>query len=301
MFKTVLIGFTYFTISPKQCYLVCFKHVFWTINMQSNFTTYLFVPATRLDRVAKAFDSGADAIIIDLEDAVEGVGKSEARQALIEADKIFKQSYWLRINSASTPDYGHDVAMVQGLCHVQGLLLPKAESALSVTALHQATSLPIIAAIETAKGVLSIADIATANGLFAMTYGCLDLAKSLGMTIGTPSAQVVLDKIRTDLLLHSSVCNLSAPIETIFADFHDDLGVATFAKYAQNFGFGGQLLIHPKQVMPIKQATRPDEKMLDFAKKVIDLHQRTGQAVFCVEGKMVDKPVIEWARRMLDD
>lgn len=268
--------------------------------MQIVFTTYLFVPATRLERVQKAWASGTDCVIIDLEDAVSLEQKFAARQALMAFDRDCERPYWLRINAPHTTDYASDVDLLRQLHHACGVLLPKVESALSVMALHQATNLPIIAVIETAKGVLNVGEIAAATGLFAMTYGCLDLAKSLGVALATPSAAVVFDKIRTELLFHSVANGLSAPIETIFMDFHDEQGVANFAKYAQNFGFGGQLLIHPKQVMPVRQATTPDEQTLDFAQQVLDMYQATGQVVFSVQGKMVDLPVIDWAKRTLN-
>ncbi|MFA9486003.1 MULTISPECIES: CoA ester lyase [unclassified Moraxella] len=263
------------------------------------FSTYLFVPATRLDRVAKAMDSGATHIIIDLEDAVESSHKAKVRANLKDFDRQSNRSYWLRINAAHTYDYAHDIELLNDLNHVQGVLLPKAESALSVTAVHQATSLPIIAVIETAKGVLNIPQIATATGLFAMTYGCLDLSKSLGLLPKTPSAKVVFDKIRTELLLHSVANQLSAPIETIFADFHDGQGVERFARYAKEFGFGGQLLIHPNQVIPVQRATAPSDEVMNFAKKVLATHKETGRAVFSVQGEMVDLPVIDWAKKLL--
>ncbi|MCP3896918.1 CoA ester lyase [Moraxella sp.] len=268
--------------------------------MNNPFKTYLFVPATRLDRASKALDGDADHVIIDLEDAVETWNKDVVRSSLKEFDKTISQPYWLRINAAHTADYAHDVAMIQTLDHVAGVLLPKAESALSITALHQATNLPIIGVIETAKGVLNIDSMATATGLMAMTYGCLDLAKSLAMTLGTPASKAVLDRIRTDLLLHSAVNELNAPIETIYADFNDDDGVGKFAKFAKDFGFGGQLVIHPKQIAPIRYATAHDDAMIDFAKVVLDHHEATGEAVFSVQGKMVDLPVIEWARGILE-
>lgn len=268
--------------------------------MNNAFKTYLFVPATRLDRASKALDGDADHVIIDLEDAVEACNKYAVRSSLQEFDKAINQSYWLRINAAHTADYAHDVAMIQTLDHVVGVLLPKAESALSITALHQATNLPIIAVIETAKGVLNIDSMATATGLMAMTYGCLDLARSLGMTLDTPASKVVLDRIRADLLLHSAVNELNAPIETIFADFNDDDGVGKFAKFAKDFGFDGQLVIHPKQITPIRRATAHDDAMLGFAKAVLDHHEATGEAVFSVQGRMVDLPVIEWARGVLE-
>lgn len=267
--------------------------------INNTFAVYLFVPATRLDRASKALDGESDHVIIDLEDAVEPCRKDAVRCLLKEFDKTVQKPYWLRINAAHTADYTYDVAMIQTLNHVVGVVLPKTESALSITALHQTINLPIIAAIETAKGVLSIDSIATATGLFAMTYGCLDLMKGLGTTLGTPAADMILGRVRTDLLLHSAVNKLHAPIETVFVDFHDDAGVATSAKFAKDFGFGGQLVIHPKQIAPIRCATACNEEILAFAKAVLDHHEATGEAVFAMQGKMVDLPVIEWANQIL--
>ncbi|MDO4451069.1 MAG: CoA ester lyase [Moraxella sp.] len=257
--------------------------------------TFLFVPATRLDRVAKAVASGADNIIIDLEDAVMDADKDELYHALGEFamswdwqafDKI-----WLRIVGVRHQDFAGDVRLLH--LPFYGVVLPKVQSASDVATLSALTDRPILAVVECAKGVLAIPQIAGA-GVWAMSYGCLDLATSLGVIIGTPSAQVLFDRVRTELLLHSVANKLHSPIESIYPDFRDDVGLTAYVKHWQEFGFGGQLLIHPKQVATV-QALSFDEKRLAFAQKIATHHDTTGEVVFAIDGVMVDLPLITWA------
>ncbi|MDO4699408.1 MAG: CoA ester lyase [Moraxella sp.] len=265
-------------------------------NVQQQKSSYLFVPADRLDRVAKAVDSGADNVIIDLEDAVIGQSKEQLYQSLSD----FCQSWdwqafdkiWLRINGVFHPDFAGDVALVQRLL-IYGVVLPKVRHADDVLTLKQHTNKPVIAMVECAKGVLNIAHIAKA-GVWAMSYGCLDLAVSAGVAVGTPSARLFFDRVRTDLLLHSLANDISPPIETIYADIGDETGFGQNVQAWQDLGFGGQLLIHPKQVAIIKQMG-VDKDKLAFAKKVVAHYKQTRQAVFSIDGQMVDMPVIRWA------
>ena len=97
-----------------------------------------------------------------------------------------------------------------------------------------------------------------------------------------------------ELLLYSSANELALPIETIYADIGDDVGFEQNVQAWQDFGFGGQLLIHPKQVAIIKQMDK-DKGKLAFAKKVVAYYEQTRQAVFAIDGQMVDMPVIRWA------
>ena len=265
-------------------------------NVEQQKSSYLFVPASRLDRVAKAVDSGADNVIIDLEDAVIGQDKTALYQALIRFfgawdwqafDKI-----WLRINSVSHPDFAGDVALVEQLA-IYGVVLPKVRHADDVLTLKGQTNKPVIAMIECAKGVLNVGHIAK-SGVYALSYGCLDLATSLGVALHSPSAKLLFERVKMELLLYSSANELALPIETIYADIGDDVGFEQNVQAWQDFGFGGQLLIHPKQVAIIKQMDK-DKGKLAFAKKVVAYYEQTRQAVFAIDGQMVDMPVIRWA------
>lgn len=140
--------------------------------------TWLFVPATRIDRVAKAFASGADAVIVDLEDAVAQVDKAQARVALkayydAEHDAKSYRPIWLRINQASSAEFVKDLALCQQLPKLAGVLLAKAEQPADIERVYQEAGLPVIALIENAMGLYRIEAMAKASGLLAFSYGFL--------------------------------------------------------------------------------------------------------------------------------
>ena len=192
----------------------------------SNIKTWLFVPATRIDRVAKAFASGADAVIVDLEDAVADVDKVQARTSIKSYyDSEDYQPIWIRINQAHSNYFVEDLELCQQMPNLAGLILPKAEQAVDIEQLHHATGLPIIALIETALGLYQIDRLVKASGLLAFSYGFLDLCNDLQVQVGTASADIIANQIRYQLLLTSKVHNLLAPIDTVYTDFHDDKGL----------------------------------------------------------------------------
>ena len=261
--------------------------------------TYLFVPATRPERISKAFSSGADAVIVDLEDSVDHGSKESARKAILEHDKSHAQAVWLRINSADTKEYLEDIEVAKHLKNLLGVVLPKVEFSTDITKLNQTVNRKIIAVIETAKGMLNISDIAQAKGLCSLSFGCLDLANDLGMRAGSEEANLIYNRLRTDLLLHSTINNLLPPIETIYPAFNDHEGLKDFTKRWNNLGFGGMLCIHPTQVATIHETLRPSEEELNFAKQVCQYHEKSGSAAFKIDGKMVDMPVIKASKLLL--
>lgn len=258
----------------------------------------LFVTATRLERVAKAAATGVQMVAIDLEDAVEKSQKQAVREQLLAFDQAYQGEYWLRVNADQ--ELASDIKLLGSLTRVKGVLLPKCQNRTQVEYVSQATDLPVIAVIETAIGVQNIADIATAKGLVAMTFGCLDLMQSFGVRLGSVAAGVMFDRIRGDLLLHSLVNGLNPPIETIFVDFADEIGMQNAVRHWLDFGFGGQLLIHPKQVA-IANAVIDGHQQRQFASQIWQTYQKTGQAVFAIDGKMVDLPLIIWAANLLGE
>lgn len=263
-------------------------------------TLYLFVPAIRLDRVAKAVATGADVVIIDLEDAVAHDQKDDVRAKLIEFDAISIHRYWLRINASHQSDYMDDLQCVSKLNKVDGIVLPKCQNPEQVESLHQATGLPVIAVVETPIGVANIAKIATAKGLYAMSFGCLDLLHSHGVRMGSQAAEVLFDKIRSDLLVHSLANGARPPIDAVFVDFEDDQGLIACVRHWVDFGFGGQMAIHPKQIAVMQQALPVSDDERIFANKILAEYQRTGDVVFAIDGRMVDLPLILWAKAVLD-
>ncbi len=271
------------------------------INRFTNTKTWLFVPATRIDRVAKAFASGADAVIVDLEDAVADVDKAEARKALRSYyDSEDYQPIWVRINQAGSEDFEEDLKMCQQMPQLAGLILPKADRASDIEKVHNATGLPIIALIETALGLYQIDSMAKAAGLLAFSYGFLDLCNDLQVQVGTAAADIIANQIRYQLLLNSKAHNLLAPIDTVYTDFDDEKGLSQRVQLWSQMGMSGMLCIHPKQVAVVQQSLQPTDAEIEFAKQVVEAYQRSGQAVFKIDGNMVDAPVIERCRQLLN-
>ncbi|MGO2506667.1 MAG: HpcH/HpaI aldolase/citrate lyase family protein [Psychrobacter alimentarius] len=270
----------------------------------ANHNTWLFVPATRLDRIEKAFASGAAAVIVDLEDAVAQEGKAQAREALKnyyddQNEKHTYQPIWLRINRAGTEAFFEDLALCQQMPKLAGVLLAKAEQAGDIEHVYQFTGLPVIALIESATGLYQIDSMAKATGLAAFSYGFLDLCNDLRVQVGTPSADLIANQIRYQFIVVSKVHKLAPPIDTIYPDFNDEAGLRTRVQLWSQMGMSGMLCIHPKQVAIVQQALQPTDKALEFAKRVIEEYERSGQAVFKIEGEMVDAPVIERCRQLL--
>ena len=267
----------------------------------SNIKTWLFVPATRIDRVAKAFASGADAVIVDLEDAVADVDKIQARTSIKNYyDSKDYQPIWVRINQAGSTDFEEDLKMCQQMPNLAGLILPKAEQSADIEQLHHATGLPIIALIETARGLYQIDSIAKASGLLAFSYGFLDLCNDLRVQVNTSAADIVANQIRYQLVLTSKVHELAAPIDTVYPDFNDEVGLNARVQLWSQMGMLGMLCIHPKQVAVVQRALKPTESELSFAQRVVEEYERSGQAVFEIDGQMVDAPVIARCRQLLD-
>ena len=266
----------------------------------SNIKTWLFVPATRIDRVKKAFASGTDAVIVDLEDAVAEANKVQARKDLqVYYNSQDYQPIWVRINKAGSEEFFKDVVLCQQMPNLAGVLLAKAEQASDIENAHNMTGLPVIALIETALGLYQIDSMAKSAGLLAFSYGFLDLCNDLQVHVGTAAADVIANQIRYQLLLTSKVHQLLAPIDTVYTDFNDGKGLGQRVQLWSQMGMSGMLCIHPKQVATVKQSLQPTDADIEFARRVIEEYERSGQAVFKIAGQMVDAPVIERCRQLL--
>lgn len=266
--------------------------------------TWLFVPATRIDRIEKAFASGAEAVIVDLEDAVASADKAQAREALkaYYDDQNETQNYqpiWLRINRAGTEAFLEDIVLCQQMPKLAGVLLAKAEQAADIAHFHQCTGLPVIALIESATGLYQVDSMAKAAGLATFSYGFLDLCNDLKVQVGTPAADIIANQIRYQLILTSAVHKLAPPIDTVYSDFNDEGGLHARVQLWSQMGMSGMLCIHPKQVAIVHQSLRPTECEWQFAKLVVAEYERSGQAVFKIDGEMVDAPVIARCRQLL--
>ncbi|MBV6273545.1 CoA ester lyase [Alcaligenaceae bacterium CGII-47] len=267
--------------------------------MSEQLRSALFVPATRSDRFAKALASGADAVIIDLEDAVEHEAKERARAELSNFSMTHPAaSFLVRINDGATAWFEEDLALCRELPNVVGIVLPKTESAEQVYAVVGAGK-RVIPLIETARGVQVLDEIASVQGVRRLSFGLLDLMLDLGVTPDTESAAIVLNQVRFQLLLRSRMHGLGAPLDSIYPDFSDPVGLGVAARQACDMGFCGMLCIHPRQIEVIHQAFLPSDQDLDWAQRVMAQVERSGTVAFKQDGRMVDLPVIERARRIV--
>lgn len=260
--------------------------------------TALFVPATRPERIPKALASGADAVIVDLEDAVAQEQKVSARDNL---DVFLTDNpdarVLVRLNSAGHPQQAEDIQLCARHAGVVGVLLPKAENAAQV-AQAAACGKPVWPIVESAKGVYHLAEMAEAHGVERLSFGVLDLGLDLGLSNGTPAAGRMLDQARYAILLHSARAGLAAPLESVFPELDNPDGLRRRVNEARDMGFGGLLCIHPAQIEVVHQALMPASEELEWARRVVAAAE-SGEGVFVVDGQMVDAPVIGQARRVL--
>ena len=260
--------------------------------------TALFVPATRPERIPKALATGADAVIVDFEDAVAENLKREARENLntfLTANPGAR--VLVRVNAAGHAQQAEDLKLCAAHAGVAGVLLPKAESATQV-AVAAACGKPVWPIIESACGLAALAEIAAAGGVERLSFGALDLGLDLGLASGTPGAERILDQARYALLLQSRLAGLALPLDSVFPDIKDVPGLAQFAADARDMGFGGMLCIHPSQVAVVHETLMPNADELAWAQRVLSAGA-SGDGVFVVDGQMVDAPVIGRARRLL--
>ncbi|GAB1821571.1 HpcH/HpaI aldolase/citrate lyase family protein [Herbidospora sp. RD11066] len=243
----------------------------------------LFVPGDRPDRFPKAAAAGADAIILDLEDAVAPAAKVRAR-AEVRAWLAAGGPGLVRINACGTEWHTDDVALVEEFgCAV---MIPKAESPEDVFG----TAYPLI---ETATGLLNAREICAAPGVVAPAFGSVDLAAQLGVD---PADRMALWHFRSTLVLAAASAGVDPPLDGVTTDLTSPEALRDDAAHAAALGFGGKLCIHPKQIAPVVAAFTPSAEHLAWAREV--LAASTG-GVGVVRGQMIDKPVVDRARRLL--
>ncbi|CCE97008.1 Uncharacterized conserved protein [Sinorhizobium fredii HH103] len=253
-----------------------------------NFTVPLFVPGNRPERFEKAAASGADAIIIDLEDAVAPDAKEAARVAL-RAD-FTDLPVLVRINGEGTPWHEDDLAAVSRL-PVAAVIVPKAELGGGLAALAAASAVPIIALVETARGLSEARQIAALPGVSRLAFGSVDFCADLGCA----HTREALLAARSELVLASRLPGLVAPLDGVTTSIDAGEQIEADARYALELGFGGKLAIHPRQIEAIRAGFRPQASEIEWAKKVL----ASGDGAAAVDGAMVDEPVRIRARAIL--
>jgi citrate lyase subunit beta / citryl-CoA lyase len=249
--------------------------------------SYLYVPGNRPDRFDKALASGADAVIVDLEDAVPPSEKITARQAL--ASWLTEEKpVVVRVNAETTEWFNDDLAICDS-AGVSAIILPKAENVgEAVIALCRSCGIALLPLIETAVGMSKINSIAALPGVRQLMFGTIDFQFELGIDGDGDE----LLAFRSQLVLASRLARIAAPIDGPCTSWEDAALLASDCARAKRLGFGGKFCIHPKQVAGVNSAFSPSDSEIAWARCVLDAAHRSGGAAVAVDGRMIDRPVI---------
>ena len=253
----------------------------------------LFVPADRPQRFAKAVDSGAHQVVLDLEDAVAPAAKDIARNE-VSAWLAAGRRAVVRINAADTPWFADDLRLLRSLPGAE-LMLPKAEPEATAQAAAALQGRPLIALLETARGLAGLEAVASTPGVVRIAFGSVDFCADTGIE----DEGEALTCVRIRLVLASRLAGLAPPVDGVSVEFTDLQRMQQHALRSRQLGFGGKLCIHPRQVSAVHAAFRPSEADRAWAGRVLAAFEASGGAATSVDGKMVDKPVVERARQIV--
>ena len=255
--------------------------------------SFLFVPGNRPDRFGKAVAAEPDIVIIDLEDAVGADDKPTARAHTAQWLAVGNSAV-VRINAAGTPWHDGDLAMVAE--HRPTVMLAKAEHPDQISRIvGLAPGVAVIPLIETAIGVLAVRELCATPGVARVAFGSIDLANQLGVD---PDHRESLLMYRTTLVVNSIAAGLAPPIDGVTTSFTETDTVKSDFIYARGLGLSAKLCIHPAQVAAVHLAALPSSADVEWANKIVAAVDAAGSAA-AVDGKMVDVPVVERARRIL--
>lgn len=257
--------------------------------------SYLFVPGDRPDRFEKALISGADTVIIDLEDAVASGNKTEARET-VAAWLSSERPVYVRVNGPDTRYFEPDLKAIArpGL---SGVVLPKAENpdGIAEAASRVPEEVGVLPLLETALGVWNARDLAEVPCVERLAFGDIDFRLDTG--IEGESEELLYARSR--LVLASRVAGIPSPLDGVTTALDDPGRLAEDVSRARRLGFGGKLCIHPKQVETINRGFMPSETQIAQAKQVLNTAEASGTGAARLEGEMIDRPVIERAQAIL--
>jgi citrate lyase subunit beta/citryl-CoA lyase len=270
----------------------------------------LFSPGDRPELMRKAPATGADVVCFDLEDAVAPGEKDSAREAVREllADPGFDPDCEVSIRvsaAAAAADLDAVVGDAGDDLRLDAVMVPKVAESADVTWVANLLEeldyeRPILALVESARGVLNAADITDDPATDALVFGAEDLAADMGATRTDEGTEVL--HARQQVVLAASAAGIDA-IDTVHTDFGDETGLRRETRTAREFGYDGKMAIHPSQVMPINESFTPEPERVEWAQKVVaarDQAAAEGKGVFAVDGEMIDAPLVAQAERVLD-
>lgn len=257
-------------------------------------TTMLFVPADRPERFDKAASSSADAIVLDLEDAVAPENKLLARNNVVQAS--LRGSTFVRVNPVHTYEFQDDIAAL-ARAGLRNIMLPKAEASSDLERVVAALGddVTIIPLIETAEGLDRARELAMHRAVPFLAFGSLDFA----LDIGCEHSSEVLRFARQTLVYSSRLADKAAPVDGVTVAIDDVELIKADVVEARKLGFAGKLVIHPKQLAPVAEAFRPSEAEIAWAKQVLEAVAINGTQAAKINGQMVDRPVMSRAERII--
>jgi citrate lyase beta subunit len=262
----------------------------------------LFTPGSDEHKLHTALAAGADAVVADLEDAVAAPEKAAARKltARVLASVQSESLKTVRVNGADTAFFAEDLEALADL-PLSAVVLPKAtREAVEAVAAVLGDRLPVIAIVETARGLREAYETARHPLVAMLVLGAVDLGLELGLEPRDDRAELVF--ARSKLVLDSAAAGRRGPIDAVFVDIRDTDGLEAEALYARSLGLRGKACIHPAQVAAVNRVFVPSAAETDRARRLVEAYEqglREGRGVVEVDGQMVDLPVVEHARRVL--
>jgi citrate lyase subunit beta/citryl-CoA lyase len=276
--------------------------------------SFLFAPGNHARRVEKALSLDADAVILDLEDAVATAEKRATRAAVIAAlARQRRPLLYVRVNAVDTEFcYGDLAAIVRpGL---DGVILPKVESAAGLATADwllaqlereqglMPRAIDLVPIIETARGLNQIdAILATGTRVKRVAFGAGDFTLDVNMVWSRDEAELAY--ARAQIVIASRAAGIEAPFDTVWVDLADEEGLEASARSAFGFGFQGKMCIHPNQIAVVNRVFTPGEAEIAFAERVVAAFARAeaeGSAAIQLDGKFVDYPILYRAQRVLE-
>ena len=268
--------------------------------MNDNARSYLFVPGTRPERFDKALAADADIVVLDLEDAVDASAKAEARaqvgQWAAQCEALTLQRIALRINDTASPWFAEDMTLLRDT-RIRTVMLPKVEGAAQVARVFGTNpDVHVLPLLESAHGLARSGEIAAAPGVRRLVFGTIDFAADLDLDIDDDPQPLAEAAAR--IALASRVAGLAAPVAGVTPQLHDEARLLADWSWFRRRGFGAKLCIHPRQVDPVHAALVPDAAAVEWAQRVVAADS-AGHGATSVDGRMVDRPVVLQALRVL--
>ena len=282
--------------------------------MSGPLRSLLFVPAVNPCRVGKALSSNADAVILDLEDAVAVSEKVKARSLVVDVlSQARRDGIYVRVNGVNTPwIVGDLMAAVGG--RPAGIMLPKAECPEEIRRVDwligqleneygmSLGNIELLALVETARGVAKACEVASAcPRVRRLAFGAVDYTLDMGIKLSGKGTELFY--ARSHLVVASRAAGIEGPIDTVYVNLKDDEGLREDCRVARELGFLGKLVIHPAQIATTNEIFSPAQSDIEYALKVVqafDDAESQGIAAVQLDGKFIDYPVAAWAKRTLD-